>query len=69
MTSVPRLLREVMQEKVDKGKQALMAVHGIGNRRIAVSTKILSHIYWSVSVPVMTYGCEVIPMEKETRDV
>lgn len=69
MTSVPRLLREVMQEKVYKGKQALMAVHGIGNRRIAVSTKILSHIYWSVSVPVMTYGCEVIPMEKETRDV
>ena len=67
MTNKPKHVREFFSEKVYKGKQILMAVHGLGNRQQPVHTSVMAKVYWSLCIPVITYGCEVLPVDDTTR--
>ena len=45
-----------------------MAVQGFGSRSVPLSIKAQSKIYWTVSVPTITYGFEVMPIDEKTVD-
>ena len=57
-----RLQREKCSEKIGAGKTALSAARGLGSHNVPVTPCVLSKLYWSVSVPKMTYGYEVTPV-------
>ena len=69
MTFEPCHEKEFYKEKVYAGRQAMMAVNGIGSKRVPVSTKLLCNIFWSVSVPIITYGSEITPISSDTIEV
>lgn len=52
-----------------RGKQALYSLRGIGSASVPTSTLVMSRLYWSVCVPVITYGCEVTTLSEQSRTV
>jgi hypothetical protein len=53
-------LMSFLEKKVYKGNQAIMSVQGLGSTCAPTSVKLQSKIYWAVSVPIITYGQEVM---------
>ena len=53
-----------IKKRVNKAQGKLLASKGIGSHSIPVSVTVLSHIYWSVSVPSLTYGYDVLPLSE-----
>ena len=66
MTPSAKLYRQFVQDKIYSGQRAFMATKGIGSRRVPLSTKAVSRLYWAISVPIMTYGQEVMAVDTET---
>jgi hypothetical protein len=70
-------VQQFVDNKMYKGQQVLQAVQGLGSSAVPVSINVQSKIYWSVAVPIMTYGCELMSfntnmyetMEKTHRKV
>ena len=56
-----------VKEKVYKARKTLTAVKGLGSKRVPLNTVVMSKIYWSVCVPIISYGVEVMPMETGIR--
>ena len=50
---------ERVKEKICKGRRALNASAGLGIRRNGLTLKTCSLIYWTIVVPIITFGCEV----------
>ena len=50
-----------LHERIGAGRNALLAARGLGSPRQPVPPTTLSKLYWSISVPKMTYGLEVVP--------
>lgn len=59
----------IMHERIGLAKQSLLAARGIGSDNVPVSAKILSKIYWAISVSRMTYGFEVIVIKENNMMV
>ena len=55
------LRKRALHERIGAGRNALLAARGLGSPRQAVPPTILSKLYWSISVPKMTYGFDVVP--------
>ena len=53
---------KIMEQRVGKGRSSVFAARGIGSARVPMNPAIMSNIYWSVSVPRMLYGVEVVPL-------
>ena len=56
---------EFISNKIHDGRRALIAMRGVGSKKVPMSTKVSSKLYWSVSVPIITYGLEVTPVSNE----
>ena len=55
---------ELMEERVSKGRRVMNAYVGVTASSINPANPLtLSKIYWSVAVPSITYGLEVIPIK------
>ena len=54
--------KEVISERIGLGRSALMAARGIGSDRIPMNPAVLNKIYWSVCIPRMLYGVEVVAL-------
>ena len=39
-----------------------LAARGMGNKCVPVNPIVLSRIYWSVSIPRMLFGAEIVPI-------
>ena len=50
-----------LHERIGAGRNALLATRGLGSPRQPVPPTTLSKLYWSISVPKMTYELEVVP--------
>ena len=46
------------EERISKSRRAFNAVTAIGIRKRGVSMAACSILYWSIIVPIVTYGCE-----------
>ena len=55
------LRKRALHERIVAGRNALLAARGLGSPRQPVPPTTLSKLYWSISVPKMTYGFEVVP--------
>ena len=53
--------KRALHERIGAGRYALPAARGLCSPRQPVPPTILSKLYWSISVPKMTYGLEVVP--------
>ena len=53
------LERQSYAESIGEARSSLLAARGIGSSGVPVPASILSKIYWSVSMPRLTYGLEV----------
>jgi hypothetical protein len=57
-----------VENKLYKGKQKLMAVQGLGSRSVPLTFKAQSKIYWTITVPTITYGFEVMQTNEKIMD-
>ena len=53
---------KIMDTRIGEGRASLLAARGMGSRSIPVNPVVLSRIYWSVSIPRMLFGIEVVPI-------
>ena len=53
---------KIMDTRIGEGRASLLAARGMGSKRIPVNPIVLSRIYWSVSIPRMLFGVEVVPI-------
>lgn len=60
-----RLSREICAERVGAARQVLYCARGLGSTRVPVDTISLSKIYWSVGMPKMTYGLDIVPLNDQ----
>ena len=49
-----------LEERVSKARRTLNAISGLGVRRCGLTIKTCNIIFWSVVVPIATYGCELL---------
>ena len=63
LTNKRLVKRRILHERIGKGRNSLLAARGIGRHRTPVPPTILSKLYWSIAIPHMTYGLEVVPMD------
>ena len=64
LTTQRMLYKKAIQERIGAGKSTLLAARGIGSHSQPVTPTVLSKVYWTISVPKMTYGVEVVPIDE-----
>ena len=50
---------EQVSEKICKGRRALNAASGIGIRKSGITIKTCNLIFWTIVMPIITFGCEL----------
>jgi hypothetical protein len=60
-------LDAIIEEGISKGRRSFYASLALGNRYNPVPPLTLSNLYWSVSVPQMTYGLELVNLSVNAR--
>ena len=63
----PRLGIDIINGYISKGKRSLYASLGLGSRYNPVPPLTLSKLYWSVAIPQMTYGLELMHLDTNTE--
>ena len=53
-----------IKDKIKKARNAFFAVQGLGNRRLPTTPKVASKLYWSISIPILSHGLEIIEITK-----
>ena len=49
-----------LEERISKARRTLKAISGLGVRRSGLTIRTCNIIFWSVIVPIATYGCELL---------
>ena len=62
LTTNNKSLTESYDRRLSAAKRVIYMSKGLGSTQVPVPPKSLSKIYWSVAVPKMLYGMEVIPI-------
>ena len=65
----PALVKKHYEDRIGRGRRSVYATHGLGSLTIPVPPSVSSKIYWSVSVPQMLYGIEVVPLNRSLSEV
>ena len=58
-----------INDKICKAKRTLASMSGLGNSNAPVNACVLKNLYWTLCMPVLTYGCEVMCLRQEARDM
>ena len=56
LTSDRRVMEDIWQERIGKGRQIIFSGLGIGGKNVTTSPNTMSKLYWAISVPKMIYG-------------
>ena len=51
---------DFIQDRIGAGRRAFYSVYGLGSAAVPVTPKISSKLYWSIAMPKMTCGLEVL---------
>ena len=57
------------EDRISRGRRAFNAILNSGIRRNGLNTKVISTLYWTIVVPVVTYGSEVWVMKGDEIDL
>ena len=59
-----------IKEKIGKGRRTLNATTGLGIRRNGLCMSVCNIIFWSVVIPIITFGCEAwIMSDKDAENL
>jgi len=64
ISSTTASFHEFVRDRCSSGKRAFFAIHGIGSKSCPVIPTIGSKLYWSISIPRMTYGLEIVDLDR-----
>ena len=53
-----------LQKRIAKAKEKVLASRGIGGQSLPAPVVVTSHLYWSVCIPSLTYGFDVLPLSE-----
>jgi hypothetical protein len=56
------LENEFVRQRINRARKAFFASQNIGSRSTPVSPVVMTKLYWSSCVPIMTHGLEVLPL-------
>ena len=59
---------ERVSEKIGKGRRALNATSGIGIRKSGITMKTCNLIFWTIVMPIITFGCELWMVNDKDMD-
>ena len=59
---------EFIKDRISSGKRSYYAVQGIGSHSVPITPSVASKLYWSISVPRMTYGLEIIKLSPKATE-
>ena len=51
------------EEKISKGRRAFHALTSVGIKKRGVNMSVCSKLFWSIVIPIVTYGCEIWVMK------
>ena len=54
-----------VEEKIGKGRRALNAAAGLGIRKNGLSVATCNMIFWTIVVPIVTFGCELWSLQDD----
>ena len=57
------------EDRVSRGQRAFNAILNSGIRKKGLNTAVISKLYWSIVVPVVTYGAEVWILKGDELDI
>ena len=55
--------KKAISERMNSARSKLLASKGIGSTNVPVPVVVLNKIYWSVIIPSLTYGFDVLPLD------
>ena len=58
--------KKYIQKRIQKARQAFFMSQAIGSRSCPMSPVAMSKLYWTVCIPRMTYGLEVLPLHNSS---
>ena len=64
LTNSQNKLNSWISSRIGKARSALYAARGIGSQLIPCDPKVISRLYWSVIIPQLTYGLDVLPLNE-----
>ena len=62
-------IKQAVENKVQECKNMCYATQSLGSKSVPVTPKTSSKIYWSVVVPKLCYGTEVLDLDNGSTDV
>ena len=62
LVSDNKLIAESYSRRIGQSQKAFSALRGLGSELLPVPPNVLSKLYWSVVIPKMTYGMEIVPI-------
>ena len=68
LSSERKQSQKIYADRMAVGRNALFAAKGLGSHNVPVTPKVLGKLYWSVSIPRMTYGLEATPISARELD-
>ena len=55
--------KKALTERINTARSKLLASKGLGSHNIPVPVCVMNKLYWSVVVPSLTYGFDVLPLD------
>ena len=55
--------KQFIDKRINSARASLLAARGLGSVQVPMSPAVLSKLYWSVSIPKLTYGLDVMPLD------
>ena len=62
------LIKKKVESRISRGRRSLFAANGLGSVNTPASPSILAKVYWTISVPQITYGLEIVPLSNSLMD-
>jgi hypothetical protein len=67
MSSSKKQSEKSVSDCIYRCKQAFYSLLGLGSRRVPAGVLLLSKLYWSICIPTLTYGCEVLTYTEQSK--
>ena len=65
LVSDNKLIAESYSRRIGQSQKAFSALRGLGSELLPVPPNVLSKLYWSVVIPKMTYGMDIVPITEK----
>lgn len=61
--------RKFLDKRIQKAKSAFFMSQSLGTKRVPVTPVVMTKLYWSVCIPRLTHGLEIVPISTGSVDM